>query len=284
MCVFVAAYTMVQFRSTLIPQQESPTAEAELARHNWNASSSMEFVHVHKSGGTTFNHVASTALCGNQCSEPCCVIRPTDVSKLKEARFFSALQEFSAYVLPWNVFKVVMVRRPWQRWVSETVFGCHTKNWTVRSVGDAYAHNDRSVRWNRLADGLVPPSVLGKKRLTGDALTSEEEGVARKAIYAFAFVGVLEAYDRSMCLFARTFAQDQVCKLCCQTTPHYNARRDDKDVCRYEFSESDRILYESRHAADIQTYQIAKATFDARWDIASSQRWSSDLCRCKFVT
>ena len=69
------------------------------------------------------------------CGAPCCVMRqrpallPILASWPFDAlpRFLSSFEEFDAYVLPWVVgqtFKAVMVRRPYERWLSEAMFEC----------------------------------------------------------------------------------------------------------------------------------------------------------------
>ena len=76
---------------------------------------------------------------------------------------------------------------------------------------------ERTTR-NRIAEGVVHRNVLGDSGDTGERLEGPRLAAATGGLRAFAFVGVVEAFERSMCLLARTAARDAdaVCRSCCE--------------------------------------------------------------------
>jgi len=235
--------------------------------------------------------------------ETCCLVRPKPslpaafAAREKTVRYASAREEFSAYEMPWrdeggsDVRKLTMIRKPYDRWTSEMLYACRLRGEKPRRVAEAFnfSATRKSVARNRIAQGLVPPVALGKSGLTGDALTGSALEAARGALRSFAFVGVVEHYDRSMCLFARTFLPKTrpICDLCCDHTPHVpHVNAEAAEECDGSvYTEEDRALYDETHAVDRQVYDIALRIFERRWTIAQDHRWGADpdLCRCTFL-
>ena len=90
----------------LVPSASDDVIEAGRSRNAWQGEM-IEFVHIHKCGGSTFNQIVPAALCTNdthRCTDPtCCLVRPSDPG-LPEAlakvrvppKYVSAKEEFSA--------------------------------------------------------------------------------------------------------------------------------------------------------------------------------------------
>ncbi|KAJ1445266.1 hypothetical protein M885DRAFT_550502 [Pelagophyceae sp. CCMP2097] len=260
-----------------MPWAAGPTAEMIEAHQKWPAAvgATVEFVHIHKCGGLTFNAVVPRVICGagSKClggfnavqwqslrAAPCCVVRPDDIaSRLAELaaryatppRFVSSRDEASAFSLPWKrgkTFKAVMVREPYARWVSEQQYRCRQDGAKPVNVAPVLrrgkppkdAPNAAEDTWawrstvrNRIAEGVVPLDVLGKSAETGAPLDGARLDAAKHALYAFAFVGVVEEYERSMCLFARTFEGNEtavVCEFCCVHMPNAEARAENTEA------------------------------------------------------
>ena len=293
----------------LVPSANDDVAEALDARDRFQRGGSyVEFVHIHKCGGQTFNRVIPDLLCGEHgtvmktCKDPtCCLVRPPGPfpEALKETngstlKFASAHEEFSAYAMPWTnrTLKATMVRRPFERWVSELQYSCRTRDSPILRVSEALGSSslEHSTKRNRIAQGLIPPVVLGDARLTGDHLTGVQFDAAVAALRSFAFIGVLEHYDRSVCLFARTFAPSRVCDVCCDHVPgipRINIANNDTrcNAGHLLASPDDRRLYDAIHTADQQVFGIARAIFEKRWELANAQAWGNDPigCACNFL-
>ena len=119
-----------------VPQVADNTAEAYHAAQTFatDRKASLEFVHVHKCGGMTFNRVAPKFVCGtsNCRNGTCCVVRPHNPSLYDleyRPRYGSAFEELDAYRLPWqqHVYKAAMAREPFSRYRSEVGFECSYK-------------------------------------------------------------------------------------------------------------------------------------------------------------
>ena len=215
-----------------VPQVSDDTAEAYRASRTFSTDrkASLEFVHVHKCGGMTFNRVAPKFVCGtsNCRNGTCCVVRPHDPSLYDLAyrpRYGSAFEELDGFRLPWgqHVYKAAMARIPFSRYRSEVGFECSYKR-----AGRPPSYNEalRLPYWkwhaqrNRISQGLVHGAVLGDSGRTGAAFTGLRRDVMEDGLRAFAFLGVVEAYDASLCLLARTVSPQSVCGACCAHNTH----------------------------------------------------------------
>ena len=298
----------------LVPFAVDEIIEAAQSRERWqNNNGTLEFVHVHKCGGSTFNKVVPVLLCGKnddvilsrgRLDPGCCLVRPSPslVEALEKwtfarpPRYVSAKEEFSAYVLPWSprqTFKAIMVRRPFERWVSEMLFACRVRGEDPLRVELALngSQAEHGTRRNRLAQGLIPPAVLGDSLKSGDALKDKRLRAAIGSAHAFAFIGIVEAYDRSICLFARTFLEARsVCHFCCDgndALPRVKAKPENNATCDANiYTDEDRHIYDAIHAADYQAYDIATHIFERRWDFAEKHKWGNadaHSCQCRFL-
>lgn len=285
-----SAFTMVD----QLPYAPDPTTEAIDALRRWPAGNlTIEFVHIHKCGGMTFNQVASSLVC-NDATE--CLVRPppnlasalSNWTQYPPPKFVSDRLERSAYEHPWTrqVLKAVMVRRPFERWVSEVEFGCRAQNHgqppPLQSLQSWHRH---SFRKNKIVEHLLPLRMAKDSIYTGNRLDAENFRAAQNAVYAFAFVGITEYYEQSMCLFARTFANHTICDWCCEDShlPAVNRNNGEDDACGANYSTHDKREYSRVHAADYQLYAIALYTLQERWRKASAENWGGDtraLCDC----
>jgi len=291
-----------------VPQTLDDTSEALNAHQRFakDRKASLEFVHVHKCGGTTFNRVAPTFVCAadacgcngrwnvSKCAPPCCVVRPRAPSLYeltKRPRYGSALEEQDAFRLPWgtHIFKAAMVREPFARYRSEVGYECSAKR---AGPPPSYEEALRRPAWrgrarrNRIAQGLVHPSVLGKEGGSGEGFSGVRFEVMTNGLRAFAFLGMVEAYDASLCLLARTLASDKVCGACCRherRMPVANANTNAS--CAAPAAPGDAHLYAATHGADRQVYDAAARIFGARWDRARREGWGATPaeCGCVFV-
>lgn len=355
-----------------VPWAADETSEAIEARALWrNAKTpTLEFVHIHKCGGTTFNAVAPALLCAqrwqsnesspcsrvgclrgdlaewsskwSKCGGPCCVVRPEPANSLPallkkmpiKPRFASDRAEFSAFVIPWaprTTFKAAMVRRPFDRWMSDVMYSCRGDrpgDVLPQSVGKYLKMNTQvysKVRRNRIAQGLVPSVVLETARAHNDPelilelgsydrLRGRALGAAEHTLYSFAFLGLVEEYELSICLFARTFLTDKdaVCNSCCRQPKHDDARAQRRlpevprvnaagggggkngtrtDECNQrraelDWGEADRDLFDLTNTPDLQVFIIATRIFRARVALAKRREWGStpQECGCEFYT
>ncbi|KAH8098587.1 decanoate-CoA ligase [Aureococcus anophagefferens] len=234
------------------------------------------------------------AWAGETCGAPCCVMRQRpSLPELLDAwpfdarpRFVSAYEEFDAFALPWVVgatFKAVMVRDPYARFLSDVQFECRMgRAADVPTAAASLARNDtlarRRAARNRIAADVVHRSALGDSGDDGARLAGERWAAAEAGLRAFAFVGVVEHFERSMCLLARTASREgaAVCAACCVSAegprrrgagdalprrlgdalPRINAAADheDHERCRGERSDADEAAYVGAHAADYQVH------------------------------
>ena len=107
-----------------VPQATDDTSEAYHASRTFanDRKASLEFVHVHKCGGMTFNRVAPRFVCGTSAcrNSTCCVVRPHNPSLYEleyRPRYGAAFEELDAYRLPWStphVHKAAMAREPFR--------------------------------------------------------------------------------------------------------------------------------------------------------------------------
>ncbi|KAH8057702.1 decanoate-CoA ligase [Aureococcus anophagefferens] len=164
------------------------------------------------------------AWAGETCGAPCCVMRQRpSLPALLDAwpfdarpRFVSAYEEFDAFALPWVVgatFKAVMVRDPYARFLSDVQFECRMgRAADVPTAAASLARNDtlarRRAARNRIAADVVHRSALGDSGDDGARLAGERWAAAEAGLRAFAFVGVVEHFERSMCLLARTASRE----------------------------------------------------------------------------
>ena len=295
-----------------VPQARDDTSEALHAQQTFakDRKASLEFVHVHKCGGTTFNEVAPAFVCATdacgcrhgrwnatQCGQPCCMVRPRHPSLYDLAvrpRYGSAFEELDAFRLPWgrHIFKAAMVREPFARYRSEVGYECSAKHAGPppsyeEALGTPYWRG-RAKR-NRIAQGLVHGAVLGKEGWSGEGFSGLRFEAMVDGLRAFAFLGIVEAYDASLCLLARTLAseQTQVCGACCRHERRLNvhANANTNASCAAPSSQEDAHLYAATHRADRQVYDVAARIFGARWDRAQREGWGATpgACGCDFV-
>jgi len=156
----------------------------------------------------------------------------------------------------------------------------------------------RRTRRNRLAEALVHPAVYSLQGLAGARWNAAEA-----TLRAFAFVGLVERYDRSLCLLARTVADHGiVCGACCAkrrlALPLLTSNRSglhprvndgsahvDAERCRFAPDAEDAELFGRTHPADRQVYEAAVSIFGERWALADAEAWGASprSCGCQFV-
>lgn len=311
----VAAFKMVPFEGTEIPFAANAVSEAVLTATRWaqpNHGLTIEFVHIHKSGGMTFNALASALSCGlqpnvsmfqhpdhaseNCARKMCCLIRPHPSLKAALAswvgdsppRFVSARDELSAFERPWTplTLKVVMVRRPFVRWVSEVEYGCRSWNRgpppNISKLQPRSWHHHGYYK-NKIFEHLIPPVLAAASVYTGKPLDSKRLNRARNVVYAFAFVGITEHFESSMCLFVRCFAPAVLCDYCCgYPLPKINSKSAAArhPECIANYTDVDRRQFDQDHRADYQAYEIALDVFQARLRRATDENWGGDVSRC----
>ena len=280
-----------------VPQVSDDTAEAYRASRTFSTDrkASLEFVHVHKCGGMTFNRVAPKFVCGtsNCRNGTCCVVRPHDPSLYDLAyrpRYGSAFEELDGFRLPWgqHVYKAAMAREPFSRYRSEVGFECSYKR---AGRPPAYPEALRLPYWrwhaqrNRISQGLVHGAVLGDSGRTGAAFTGLRRDVMENGLRAFAFLGIVEAYDASLCLLARTVSPQSVCGACCAHNTHPVVNGNKNTSCVAPSTKEDETLYASTHTADGQVYEVVKRIFEERWRRAMREGWGAtpEKCGCAFV-
>ena len=245
-----------------VPQVLDDTSEAYHASQTFatDRKASLEFVHVHKCGGMTFNRVAPRFVCGtsNCRNSTCCVVRPHNPSLYEleyRPRYGAAFEELDAFRLPWStphVYKAAMAREPFSRYRSEVGFECSYKH---AGRPPSYSEALRIPYWkwhaqrNRISQGLVHGAVLGRSGFTGDAFAGLRKEAMENGLRAFAFLGLVEAYDASLCLLARTVSPQSVCGACCAHTKHPVVNGNTNRSCVAPSSKEDEALYASTHAA-----------------------------------
>ena len=216
-----------------VPQSTDDTSEAYHAARTFSTDrkASLEFVHIHKCGGMTFNRVAPRFVCGtsNCRNSTCCVVRPHNPSLYEleyRPRYGAAFEELDAFRLPWStphVYKAAMAREPFSRYRSEVGFECSYKH-AGRPPSYGEALRLPYWRWhaqrNRISQGLVHGAVLGDSGRTGASFAGLRKEAMENGLRAFAFLGIVEAYDASLCLLARTVAPQSVCGACCSHNTH----------------------------------------------------------------
>ena len=240
-----------------------------------------------------------------------------------QLRYFSSKEEAGAFTQPWHTnvtYKAVMLRAPNARWKSAQAYRCRTRNHryfgndTTRAYRDALYHMRDAVKVghhlraeatdNMLALWTLPPALTMSIRSAPEseegrmpAFTDTELARAERVLGAYAFLGITERYDESMCLFAyATTSPSGICQYCCRnrklfgtTTVRANAQPAGDTACSFNYTEDDERLFAAYHKPDESVYAIATRIFEARCRLVESKVFrspspSENLCsQCTII-
>mmetsp|Transcript_10738 Transcript_10738/g.16202 ORF Transcript_10738/g.16202 Transcript_10738/m.16202 type:complete len:363 (-) Transcript_10738:13-1101(-) len=304
------------------PISKNATISMQIAKEMWfrkGSKSTVEFVHIHKCSGMSVEVLAPRILFGNEsiCSQnmtaffiqnktwPICLTRPIDMTDRKsmstlitkvqpKIRYVSSRFEVGAYeLLPWHpkkIIKIIFVREPWQRYKSDQGFSCskYGRHWLHHSR-DAHIqspHVQRRYFRPVIEDHLLPESERYNKNSNKQQEISRQQ-LATLRIQAFGFIGVVEHFAESSCLFAYTFAglnyldftldaplrNRLICSFCCShpkqqnTIPHLNAHDYRNPACSFHYTQEDKDLYLKLHKHDdVFAYHTAARIFNERYN------------------
>ncbi|KAJ8606384.1 hypothetical protein CTAYLR_009315 [Chrysophaeum taylorii] len=302
-----------------LPVAVNATSEAVEARRRWFAlpqSTLFLHVHIHKCGGMTLEQLLPRVIFGEnrtarRCpktwsfgagKKPTCLMRQIDVrtdvgvDKVREAfageppSYASSNDELGAYdLLPWqaDTIKFTFVRDPWDRMMSDMKYNCrrHGNPNVLYHVRDAAGNVPRKAVLfeNTIESHLLPKRDWHDDRSSNETMRGAKIYAARRRIASFGFIGVVEEFDASLCLFARSFVggtgvtHSVICDFCCadRTLERRNVA-DDDPKCAFDFDDDDRARFAASHIGDYDAYDIATDIFRHRLALAVDEDWGGD--------